>query len=48
MKAITALLTDIEKLDAYLHRYMSRAMTAQNALGMPGTRIFNRDRKSVV
>ena len=47
MKAITALLTDIEKLDAYLHRYMSRAMTAQNALGMPGTRIFNRVLASV-
>ncbi len=47
MKAITALLTDIEKLDAYLHRYMSRAISAQNALGMPGTRIFNRVLASV-
>lgn len=39
---INALLNDIEKFSNYLNRYMTRAIGAQDALGIPGTRILNR------
>ena len=39
---VNALLNDIEKFNNYLNRYMTRAIGAQDALGIPGTRILNR------
>ena len=41
-KNIRALLEDIQKFGNYLNRYMTRALGAREALGIPGTRILNR------
>ena len=41
-KNVNALLNDIEKFHNYLNRYITRAIGAQDALGIPGTRILNR------
>jgi chromosome segregation ATPase len=44
MKTMTIheLLNDIEMLNNYLHRYVSRAATTRAALGLPGVRILSR------
>ena len=42
LQTLHALLNDIEKLNNYLHRYLSRADTARTALGLPGTIMLNR------